>query len=100
SFSILLSPLKYSLFPYTTLFRSTLAAMVVLLSHFYGIKLKGFKGYGKGFFQPVAFMFPFKIIEEFTNTLTLGLRLFGNMFAGGMLTALIVGLGSKSVGGF
>ncbi len=78
----------------------TLAAMVVLLSHFYGIKLKGFKGYGKGFFQPVAFMFPFKIIEEFTNTLTLGLRLFGNMFAGGMLTALIVGLGSKSVGGF
>lgn len=77
-----------------------LAAMVVILSHFYGIKLKGFKEYGKDYFKPIPFMFPFKIIEEFTNTLTLGLRLFGNIFAGGILTALILGMSTNATGGF
>ena len=30
-------------------------------------------------------MFPIKIIEEFANTLTLGLRLYGNIYAGEIL---------------
>src|SRR5699024_4881667 len=63
-------------------------------------KLRGFKEYGKGFFTPIWIMFPFKIIEEFTNTLTLGLRLFGNIFAGGILTALIVGMSTNAMGDF
>lgn len=78
----------------------TLAAMVVVLSHYYGIKLRGFKAYGKGFFAPIWIMFPFKIIEEFTNTLTLGLRLFGNIFAGGILTTLVLGMSFNAVGDF
>ena len=69
----------------------TLSAMVVVLSHFYGVKLKGAKGYGKGFFSPMAFLFPLKIIEEFANTLTLGLRLYGNIYAGELLLALLAG---------
>jgi F-type H+-transporting ATPase subunit a len=69
----------------------TLAVMVVVLSHFYGVKLKGVKGYGKGFFSPMAFLFPLKIIEEFANTLTLGLRLYGNIYAGELLLALLAG---------
>lgn len=60
----------------------TLAAMVVGLSHYYGVRVKGLKGYGKDFFKPMWFMFPLKIIEEFANTLTLGLRLYGNIYAG------------------
>jgi len=78
----------------------TLAAMIVVLTHFYGIKIKGFKEYGKDYFRPIPIMAPFKIIEEFTNTLTLGLRLFGNIFAGGVLTGLIVGLGTTGAVGF
>ncbi len=58
----------------------TLAVMVVALSHYYGVKLKGPREYGRGFFQPMAFLFPLKIIEEFANTLTLGLRLYGNIY--------------------
>ncbi|MDQ0200866.1 F0F1 ATP synthase subunit A [Neobacillus ginsengisoli] len=69
----------------------TLAVMVVGLSHFYGVKLKGFKGYGKGFFSPMGFLFPLKIIEEFANTLTLGLRLYGNIYAGELLLSLLAG---------
>jgi F-type H+-transporting ATPase subunit a len=69
----------------------TLAVMVVALSHFYGVKLKGVKGYGQGFFSPMKFLFPLKIIEEFANTLTLGLRLYGNIFAGELLLSLLAG---------
>jgi len=45
------------------------------------------------------FMFPLKIIEEFANTLTLGLRLYGNIFAGEILLALLVGGLATGVGG-
>ena len=69
----------------------TLAAMVMGLSHYYGLKLKGVKAYGKEFFKPFWFMFPIKIIEEFANTLTLGLRLYGNIYAGEILLGLLAG---------
>lgn len=70
----------------------TMAILVVVLSHYYGIKMKGLSGYGKGFVSPMWWMFPLKIIEEFANTLTLGLRLYGNMFAGGVLMALLAAM--------
>ncbi|WP_078378618.1 F0F1 ATP synthase subunit A [Sutcliffiella halmapala] len=70
----------------------SLAVMVIALTHYYGIKLKGFKEYGKDFFKPMSFLFPLKIIEEFANTLTLGLRLYGNIFAGEILLGLLAGL--------
>ncbi|WP_028400663.1 F0F1 ATP synthase subunit A [Ectobacillus panaciterrae] len=73
----------------------TLAVMVVTLTHYYGIKMKGTGEYMKGFFQPMPFLFPLKIIEEFANTLTLGLRLFGNIYAGEILLTLLAGLGTS-----
>lgn len=76
----------------------TLAVMVTALSHYYGVKLKGMKGYAKGFVQPVGFLLPLKIIEEFSNTLTLGLRLYGNIYAGEILLALLAG--SLAASGF
>lgn len=78
----------------------TLAAMVVVLTHLYGVKKLGTGGYGKTFFQPMSFMFPLKIIEEFANTLTLGLRLYGNIYAGEVLLGLIAGIGGASVLGW
>jgi F-type H+-transporting ATPase subunit a len=77
----------------------TLATMVVALSHYYGIKLHGFGHYVKGFFAPMWFLFPLKIIEEFANTLTLGLRLYGNIFAGEILLGLLAGGLATGVGG-
>lgn len=74
----------------------TLAVMVVGLSHYYGIKMQGTKAYGKGFFSP-PLMFPLKIIEEFSNTLTLGLRLYGNIYAGEVLLTLLISLGTGSI---
>ncbi|WP_040227636.1 F0F1 ATP synthase subunit A [Bhargavaea cecembensis] len=78
----------------------TLAAMVLVLTHYYGVKMTGAKNYFVGYTKPVAFMTPLKIIEEFANTLTLGLRLYGNIYAGEILIGLLAGLGSASIFGF
>lgn len=78
----------------------TLSGIVIVLTHYYGIKVRGTKEYFKGYVSPVPFMLPFKIIEEFTNTLTLGLRLFGNIYAGEILLSLLIGLAASSVFGF
>ncbi|RDI41580.1 F0F1 ATP synthase subunit A [Falsibacillus pallidus] len=77
----------------------TLSSMVVILSHYYGIKMKGIGEYGKDFLRPMWFLIPLKIIEEFANTLTLGLRLYGNIYAGEVLLALIAGGLATGVGG-
>lgn len=69
----------------------TLATMVVGLSHYYGVKMLGLKEYSKTFIKPMGFLLPLKIIEEFANTLTLGLRLYGNIFAGEILLGLLAG---------
>lgn len=78
----------------------TLAAMILVLTQYYGIKMRGTGHYVGTFFQPMKFMFPLKIIEEFANTLTLGLRLYGNIYAGEILLALIAGLATSSAFGF
>lgn len=75
----------------------TLAVMVMGLTHYYGIKMRGMKNYAKTYVQPMGFLFPLKIIEEFANTLTLGLRLYGNIYAGELLLTLLAGLGTSSV---
>lgn len=73
----------------------TLAVMILVLTNYYGVKQRGFKKYVGGFGQPMMFLFPIKIIEEFANTLTLGLRLYGNIFAGEILLGLLAGLATK-----
>ena len=82
-YSIIKSPTSS---PVVTL---TLAMMSLLLAHFFGVKSKGFAGYWKSYAQPVSFLLPINLIEEFTNYLTLSLRLYGNIFAGEVLLALI-----------
>ncbi|UFT98950.1 F0F1 ATP synthase subunit A [Radiobacillus kanasensis] len=78
----------------------TLSAMVIVLTHYYGIKVKGVKEYGKDYFRPMWFLFPVKLLEEFSNTLTLGLRLFGNIYAGEVLLTMLAGLAASGVVGF
>jgi F-type H+-transporting ATPase subunit a len=55
----------------------------------YGIREKGLKGYLKHFLEPYPVLLPLNILEELTKPITLALRLFGNIFAGGIMLALI-----------
>jgi F-type H+-transporting ATPase subunit a len=54
------------------------------------IQAKGFGGYLKYFFRKPVVMFPLHIIEEIAKPLTLALRLFGNLFSGGIMIALLI----------
>ncbi|MBO0474769.1 F0F1 ATP synthase subunit A [Enterococcus ureasiticus] len=74
----------------------TLALIMIALTHFFSVSRFGLKGYFKNsFLSPVAFLMPIKLMEEFTNLLTLALRLYGNIFAGEVLLGLIAGLVSS-----
>ena len=64
----------------------------------YGIKEKGVKGYFSHFLQPFPYLLPLNILEELVKPITLALRLFGNIFAGGIMLALIAGLVSWQIG--
>lgn len=78
----------------------TLAGLMIVLSHYYAIKLRGIGPYTKSFFQPFWPFLPINIVSELSNTLTLGLRLFGNIFAGGVLLGMLASLTGGSVTGF
>jgi F-type H+-transporting ATPase subunit a len=66
-----------------------LAAVTIVSVWVYGIREKGVKGYFKHFFEPFPVMFPLNLLEELIKPITLALRLFGNIFAGGIMLALI-----------
>ncbi|MBV9661025.1 MAG: F0F1 ATP synthase subunit A [Acidimicrobiales bacterium] len=67
-----------------------MAIVVFVLTNAAGIRSRGFGGYLKNFFRKPVAMFPLHIIEEIAKPLTLALRLFGNLFSGGIMIALLI----------
>jgi F-type H+-transporting ATPase subunit a len=67
-----------------------MAIVVFVLTNAAGIRSRGFGGYVKNFFRKPVAMFPLHIIEEIAKPLTLALRLFGNLFSGGIMIALLI----------
>lgn len=72
-------------------FPAAMAVLVFVCVHYTWIRRQGLRRYVKHFFQPPA-MFLINIIETITQPITLTLRLFGNIFAGGLLLVLIADL--------
>ncbi|APT15003.1 F0F1 ATP synthase subunit A [Lactobacillus jensenii] len=67
----------------------TMAMMTLLLSYNFGVQKFGTFGYLKNYARPLPFFLPINVMEEFTNFLTLSLRLYGNIYAGEVLLTLI-----------
>ncbi|MFK9094153.1 F0F1 ATP synthase subunit A [Bacillus salipaludis] len=67
----------------------TLAIMIIAYTHFIDIRIHGFKHFVVSFFKPFKVLFPINAIEQLATTLTLGLRLFGNIYAGEVMLALL-----------
>jgi F-type H+-transporting ATPase subunit a len=67
-----------------------MTAVVVVLYTYLGVKRKGF-GYVGGWFRakPVGLRTFILLLEQIVNPLSLSLRLFGNIFAGGIMLAVI-----------
>ena len=56
----------------------------------FGIREQGWGGYLKTYTTPTFIMLPFNIISEFSRTLALAVRLFGNMMSGVMIIAILL----------
>lgn len=69
-----------------------MALFAVVSVWIYGIRTKGLKGYLKHFLEPYPVLLPLNILEELVKPITLALRLFGNIFAGGIMLALIAAI--------
>ncbi|MCU6708509.1 F0F1 ATP synthase subunit A [Paenibacillus sp. J5C_2022] len=66
-----------------------LAAIVIFLVHFLGLK-ENTKHYLKHYFEPYPIFFPLNVIKEISKPVTLALRLYANIFAGEVLISTIL----------
>ena len=71
---------------------SALAIVVFLAVPVFGIRSLGLRGYLKHYFLPSALMAPLHVLSEFSRTLALALRLFGNVMSGHLVVALLIAL--------
>ncbi|CAI6081911.1 ATP synthase subunit a [Cohnella sp. JJ-181] len=69
-----------------------LALTVIAISHIQGFRHNR-KHYLKHYFEPWPFFLPINLIETVAKPLTLGLRLFGNIYAGEVMIGVILGMG-------
>ncbi|MEO7996092.1 MAG: F0F1 ATP synthase subunit A [Gemmatimonadaceae bacterium] len=69
---------------------AALALCVFVAVPLFGIEEQGIAGYLKSYVQPTAIMLPFNIISEFSRTLALAVRLFGNMMSGAMIIGILL----------
>jgi F-type H+-transporting ATPase subunit a len=67
-----------------------LASCVFIAVPLFGIERQGMGGYLKSYVQPTVIMLPFNIISEFSRTLALAVRLFGNMMSGAMIISILL----------
>ncbi|MEO7863661.1 MAG: F0F1 ATP synthase subunit A [Nitrospirales bacterium] len=67
-----------------------LALCVFVAVPLFGIEEQGVGGYLKSYLKPTVIMLPFNIISEFSRTLALAVRLFGNMMSGAMIIAILL----------
>lgn len=74
---------------------AALAFVVFLSVHWYGIRSSGLKDYLKHYLTPSPILLPFHILGEFSRTLALAMRLFGNIMSlemAALLVLLVAGL--------
>lgn len=69
---------------------SALAIIVFFSVPFFGISKVGLKNYFLAYFKPSFLLFPFHLLSEFSRTLALAVRLFGNMMSGEMILAILL----------
>jgi F-type H+-transporting ATPase subunit a len=58
----------------------------------YGVSRQGLRSYLRQYTQPTPIMLPFNVIGEFSRTLALAVRLFGNVMSGALIVAVLIGL--------
>ena len=71
---------------------SALAIIVFVAVPIVGISSRGLRGYIRHYLSPNPILFPLHMITEFSRTLALAVRLFGNIMSGHLIVAMLVAL--------
>ncbi|MBN2553362.1 MAG: F0F1 ATP synthase subunit A [Spirochaetales bacterium] len=71
---------------------AALAVCVFFAVPIFGILKQGLPGYLKQYIEPSPMMLPFNIIGEFSRTLALAVRLFGNVMSGSLIIGVLLAL--------
>lgn len=71
---------------------AALAVVVFLAVPFYGIRARGLWGYLRHYMEPSPLLLPVEIITEFSRTLALAVRLFGNVMSEELIIAVLLSL--------
>jgi F-type H+-transporting ATPase subunit a len=72
---------------------STTAALAVIVFFavpFYGIRARGLVGYLRHYLEPTPLLLPLEIVTEFSRTLALAVRLFGNVMSEELVIAVLL----------
>jgi F-type H+-transporting ATPase subunit a len=69
-----------------------MALFVIVWVHIDSFRVRHVGGYFKHYAQPYAALTPINIIEEITKPITMTFRLFGNLFSGGLMIAVMTTL--------
>lgn len=69
---------------------AALALCVFIAVPIFGIEEQGLGSYLRSYTEPTIIMLPFNIISEFSRTLALAIRLFGNIMSGSMIVGILL----------
>ena len=71
---------------------AALAVLVFLSVIWFGVRGRGVKGYLKSFAAPNPVMIPLNMLESFTRTFSMFVRLFGNVMSGVFIIGIVASL--------
>ncbi len=71
---------------------AALGLIVFFAIIYFGIRARGVGGYLKTFAEPTIIMVPLNVVETFTRTFSLIVRLFGNIMSGVFIIGIILSL--------
>ena len=71
---------------------TALALCVLIAVPMYAVARRGLLGYLKNYIRPSVFMLPFNIIGEFSRTVALAVRLYGNIMSGTVIAGILISI--------
>ena len=71
---------------------AAMALIVLVATIAWGVRIRGLRGYLATYAEPTWVMIPLNIVEQFTRTFSLIVRLFGNVMSGVFIVGIVLTL--------
>jgi len=71
---------------------AALAVIVLLATHYYGVRARGLRAHLAGYVEPNPLLLPLNVLAELTRTFSLTVRLFGNVMSHELVLGIVLAL--------